>query len=65
MPFKYPGYNNRKSVTYKGVTYTSYTAAGAHFGLSPPAVKDRLAKGYPLEVRSAHRLYHENKKKSA
>ena len=41
----------RVAVEYKGVKYESYTHAGRVFGLSPPVVKMRLAKGQPLEVR--------------
>lgn len=42
----------RVPVEYKGVRYESYTHAGRVFGLSPPVVKLRLAKGQPLEARN-------------
>lgn len=42
----------RCPVEYKGVKYNSYTHAATTFGLMPQTVKDRLAKGHPLEPRN-------------
>jgi hypothetical protein len=42
---------NRRAVEYKGVKYRSHTEAGIVFGLDPRVVKNRLAKGQPLEGR--------------
>lgn len=36
---------------YAGRKYESITALARTYGLSPPAVVTRLAKGHPLEVR--------------
>jgi hypothetical protein len=47
--------DNRHAFEYKGVKYKSYTEAGLAFGLDPTVVKDRLAKGYPLEERRMNR----------
>lgn len=47
------GKSNLVPVTYRDVRYASYTAAGTAFALSPRVVKERLAKGQPLELRNA------------
>lgn len=40
-------------IEYKGVRYLSYTACGRAFALGWTVVKNRLAKGQPLELRHA------------